>query len=109
MTFAYSNCSSLWQAWWPNCEYTGLRIERSGFEPWSKHCVVFLAKIRYSRGASLHPGVLLILVSFGFIITSSAFGILSKPEWCPGAITPFKEEEDWIRGWIEAHMVSWEG
>ena len=32
-------------------------IERSGFEPWLGHCVVFLSKTLYSHSASLHPGV----------------------------------------------------
>ena len=36
---------------------TGLRIERSGFEPWPGHCVVFLGKTLYSHTASLHPGI----------------------------------------------------
>ena len=33
--------------------------ERSGFEPWPGHCVVFLGKTLYSHSASLHdePGV----------------------------------------------------
>ena len=35
----------------------GLQIERSGFEPWPGHCVVFLGKTLYSHSASLHPGV----------------------------------------------------
>ena len=35
------------------------RSERSGFEPWPGHCVVFLGKTLYSHAhsASLHPGV----------------------------------------------------
>ena len=36
---------------------TGLRIERSGFEPWPGDCVVFLGKTLYSHSASLHQGV----------------------------------------------------
>ena len=35
----------------------GLRIKRSGFEPWPGHCVVFLGKTLCSHSASLHPGV----------------------------------------------------
>ena len=30
-------------------------IERSRFEPWPGHCVVFLGKTLYSHSASLHP------------------------------------------------------
>ena len=33
-------------------------IERSGFEPWPGHCVVFLGKTLSSHSASLHPGSL---------------------------------------------------
>ena len=33
------------------------RIERSGFETWPGHCVVFLGKTLYSHSASLHPEV----------------------------------------------------
>ena len=32
-------------------------MERSGFEPWPGHCVVFLGKTLYSHSTSLHPGV----------------------------------------------------
>ena len=32
-------------------------IERSGFEPWPGHCVVFLGKTLNSHNASLRPGV----------------------------------------------------
>ena len=34
-----------------------LDLERSGFEPWPGHCVVFLGKTLYSHSASLQPGV----------------------------------------------------
>ena len=42
---------------WPYGECAGLWIERSGFEPWPGHCVVFMGKILYSHSAFLHPGV----------------------------------------------------
>ena len=45
------------EAWSPIGYCAGLRIERSGFEPWPGHCVVFLGKTLYSHSASLHPGV----------------------------------------------------
>ena len=34
-----------------------IQIIRSGFEPWTGHCVVFLCKTLYSHSASLHPGL----------------------------------------------------
>ena len=35
------NYSTL-ETWWPSGQRARLRIERSGFEPWPGHCVVFL-------------------------------------------------------------------
>ena len=35
----------------------GLWIERYGFEPLLRHCVVFMGKTLYSHSASLHSGV----------------------------------------------------
>ena len=46
-----------WEMQWPSGLRAGLRILRSGFEPWPDHCVVFLGKTLYSHSASLHPGV----------------------------------------------------
>ena len=46
-----------WETRWPSGQRAGLRIERSGFEPWPGHCVVSLGKALYSHSASLHPGV----------------------------------------------------
>lgn len=39
------------------CQRAGLRIERSGFETWSGHCVVFLSMTLYHHCASLPQGV----------------------------------------------------
>ena len=55
--FCFEIENYLWEARWPNGWCAGLRIERSVFEPWPGHCVVFLGKTLYSHGASLHPGV----------------------------------------------------
>ena len=38
-----------------NGKRAGLWIERSGFESWPDHFVVFLGKTLYSHSASLHP------------------------------------------------------
>lgn len=46
----------MWKARWLIVQCAELP-ERSGFDPGRGHCVVFLAKILYSRSASLHPGV----------------------------------------------------
>ena len=35
---------------------SALDSERSRFEPWLGHCVVFLGKTLYSHSASLHSG-----------------------------------------------------
>ena len=43
---------------WPNSYCNGLRIKRSGFEPWSGHCVVFLSKTLHS-----HPGGVAVLLA----------------------------------------------
>ena len=42
---------------WPSGKCAGLRIERTGFEPWPGHCVLFLGKTLYSHSACLHPVV----------------------------------------------------
>ena len=38
---------------WPSGYRAGLRIEKSGFEPWPDHCVVFLGKTLYSHTVPL--------------------------------------------------------
>ena len=43
----------MWEMQWPSGKHAGLWIERSGFEPWPGHCVVFLGKTLYSHSASL--------------------------------------------------------
>ena len=52
-----NNSSNNRKTRWPCGKRAGLRIERSGFEPWLVHCVVLLGKTLYSHSASLHPGV----------------------------------------------------
>ena len=55
--FQIATIFNLWETRWPNGWRSGLRIERSGFEPRPGHCVMFLGKTLYSHSASLHPGV----------------------------------------------------
>ena len=46
----------LWERRWPSGQRAGIQIDRSVFEPWPGHSVVFLGKTLYSHSASLHPG-----------------------------------------------------
>ena len=43
--------------WWRGDWCVRLRIEESVFEPWPRHCVLFMGKIPYSRSAFLYTGV----------------------------------------------------
>ena len=53
LTFLSVMVNGTWEAQWRNGQCSGLQIERSGFEPWLEHCVVFLGKTLYSHGAFL--------------------------------------------------------
>ena len=39
----------------PDSQYTGIPVKRSGFNTWSRQCVLFMGKTLYSHSASLHP------------------------------------------------------
>ena len=51
MALIVGDAVAQWLARWTK------EIERSGFEPWPGHYVVFLGKTLNSHNASLHPGV----------------------------------------------------
>ena len=39
----------------PDSQYTGIPVKRSGFNTWSRQCVLFMGKTLYSQSASLRP------------------------------------------------------
>ena len=39
----------------PDSQYTGIPVKRSGFNTWSRQCVLFMGKTLYSHSASLRP------------------------------------------------------